>query len=129
AIRRTLPLPSPSAPRISQAARPGAFLRRIPQRLLGGDGFYDDISATLRTPYEPVRWVKDFPYGHEDDVTRSARVQELIHAYRVRGHLMADTNPLEIVQRKHPDLDINQHGLTLWDLEREFATGRRRRHP
>ena len=50
-------------------------------------------------------------------------MQELIHAYRVRGHLMADTNPLEIVQRRHPDLDINQHGLTLWDLEREFATG------
>ncbi len=78
---------------------------------------------SLRIPYEPVRWVKDFPYGHEDDVTRAARVQELIHAYRVRGHLMADTNPLEIVQRHHPDLDINQHGLTLWDLEREFATG------
>ena len=36
---------------------------------------------------------------------------------------MADTNPLEFPQRKHPDLDINQHGLTLWDLEREFATG------
>ena len=70
-----------------------------------------------------MRWVKDFPYGHEDDVARSARVQELIHAYRVRGHLMADTNPLETVQRKHADLDIIQHGLTLWDLEREFATG------
>ena len=56
-------------------------------------------------------------------MTRSARVQELIHAYRVRGHLMADTNPLETVQRKHPDLDIIKHGLTLWDLEREFATG------
>ena len=36
---------------------------------------------------------------------------------------MADTDPLEYKQRKHPDLDINQHGLTLWDLEREFATG------
>ena len=36
---------------------------------------------------------------------------------------MADTNPLELTQRKHPDLDINQHGLTLWDLEREFPTG------
>ncbi|MEP7023356.1 MAG: multifunctional oxoglutarate decarboxylase/oxoglutarate dehydrogenase thiamine pyrophosphate-binding subunit/dihydrolipoyllysine-residue succinyltransferase subunit, partial [Actinomycetota bacterium] len=46
-----------------------------------------------------------------------------IHAYRVRGHLMADTDPLEYKQRKHPDLDINQHGLTLWDLDREFATG------
>src|SRR5690606_32737445 len=26
-------------------------------------------------------------------------------------------------QRKHPDLDITEHGLTLWDLEREFAVG------
>ncbi len=50
-------------------------------------------------------------------------MHELIHAYRVRGHLMADTDPLEYRQRKHPDLDINQHGLTLWDLERTFATG------
>jgi len=50
-------------------------------------------------------------------------VHELIHAYRVRGHLMADTDPLNYKQRKHPDLDINQHGLTLWDLEREFPTG------
>ena len=50
-------------------------------------------------------------------------MHELIHAYRVRGHLMADTDPLEYKQRKHPDLDINQHGLTLWDLEREFPTG------
>ena len=23
----------------------------------------------------------------------------------------------------HPDLDVLQHGLTLWDLDREFATG------
>ncbi len=36
---------------------------------------------------------------------------------------MADTDPLEYRQRKHPDLDITEHGLTLWDLEREFAVG------
>ena len=78
---------------------------------------------SLRIPYEPVRWVQDIPAGHEDDLSKAARVHELIHAYRVRGHLMADTDPLEYQQRKHPDLDINQHGLTLWDLEREFATG------
>ncbi len=36
---------------------------------------------------------------------------------------MADTDPLEYKQRKHPDLDITEHGLTLWDLEREFAVG------
>jgi multifunctional 2-oxoglutarate metabolism enzyme len=123
AISKTVTLTSTYDHRIIQGAQSGDFLRVIHQLMLGEAGFYDDIFVSLRIPYEPVRWVKDFPYGHEDDVTRSARVQELIHAYRVRGHLMADTNPLEIVQRKHPDLDINQHGLTLWDLEREFATG------
>src|SRR5207244_3029001 len=45
------------------------------------------------------------------------------HAYRVRGHLMADTNPLEFELRRHPDLDVVNHGLTLWDLDREFPTG------
>ena len=109
--------------RIIQGAQSGEFLQRIHQLLLGEDGFYDDIFTALQIPYEPVRWVRDIAAGHEKDITKPARVQELIHAYRVRGHLMADTNPLEFPQRKHPDLDINQHGLTLWDLEREFATG------
>jgi 2-oxoglutarate dehydrogenase E1 component len=36
---------------------------------------------------------------------------------------MADTDPLEYKQRMHPDLDVLSHGLTLWDLDREFATG------
>ena len=36
---------------------------------------------------------------------------------------MADTDPLEYTVRKHPDLDITQHGLTLWDLDREFPVG------
>jgi len=123
AISKTVTLTATYDHRIIQGAQSGDFLRVLHQLLLGEDGFYDQVFESLRIPYEPVRWVKDFPYGHEDDVARSARVQELIHAYRVRGHLMADTNPLETAQRKHADLDIIQHGLTLWDLEREFATG------
>src|SRR5580658_3961873 len=123
AISKAVTLTSTYDHRIIQGAQAGEALAKIHRLLLGEDGFYDGIFAALRIPYEPVRWVKDFPYGHEDDVARSARVQELIHAYRVRGHLMADTNPLEVTQRKHPDLDINLHGLTLWDLEREFPTG------
>ncbi|HEY4461698.1 MAG TPA: multifunctional oxoglutarate decarboxylase/oxoglutarate dehydrogenase thiamine pyrophosphate-binding subunit/dihydrolipoyllysine-residue succinyltransferase subunit [Streptosporangiaceae bacterium] len=123
AVSRSVTLTSTYDHRIIQGAQSGEFLQRIHRLLLGEDGFYDEIFASLQIPYEPIRWVKDIAAGHENDIAKPARVQELIHAYRVRGHLMADTNPLELPQRKHPDLDINQHGLTLWDLEREFATG------
>jgi 2-oxoglutarate dehydrogenase E1 component len=122
-ISKTVTLTSTYDHRIIQGAQSGEFLRRIHQLLLGEEGFYDGIFSALKIPYEPVRWVRDIAALHEDDVTKPARVHELIHAYRVRGHLMADTDPLEYRQRKHPDLDINQHGLTLWDLEREFPTG------
>ena len=55
-----------------------------------------------------MRWEQDISASHDDDVDKGARVQELIHAYRVRGHLMADTDPLEYRQRRHPDLDVVQ---------------------
>ena len=64
--------------------------------------------------------MQDIPEGAVD---KTARVIELIDAYRTRGHLMADTDPLNYRQRRHPDLDVLCHGLTLWDLDREFATG------
>ncbi|KAA9373561.1 multifunctional oxoglutarate decarboxylase/oxoglutarate dehydrogenase thiamine pyrophosphate-binding subunit/dihydrolipoyllysine-residue succinyltransferase subunit [Microbispora cellulosiformans] len=123
AISKVMTITSTYDHRIIQGAQSGDFLRRIHQLLLGSDGFYDEIFESLRIPYEPVRWVQDISATHDDDVAKSARVLELIHAYRVRGHLMADTDPLEYRQRKHPDLDIQSHGLTLWDLEREFPTG------
>ena len=122
AISKTMTLTSTYDHRIIQGAQSGQFLGLIHELLLG-DEFYDEIFASLRIPYEPIRWAHDIPASHEDDINKVARVQELIHAYRVRGHLMADTNPLEYEQRKHPDLDVTRHGLTLWDLDREFPTG------
>ena len=74
-------------------------------------------------PYEPVRWQPDVHTEDQDDVSKASRVIELIDAYRTRGHLMANTDPLVYRQRSHPDLDINNHDLTLWDLERKFSTG------
>jgi len=123
AVSKIMTLTSTYDHRIIQGAQSGEFLRKIHQLLLGEDAFYDKIFEALRIPYEPVRWVRDISVSHDDEVTKSARVLELIHAYRVRGHLMADTDPLDYRQRKHPDLDIQSHGLTLWDLEREFPTG------
>ncbi|MEV0924978.1 multifunctional oxoglutarate decarboxylase/oxoglutarate dehydrogenase thiamine pyrophosphate-binding subunit/dihydrolipoyllysine-residue succinyltransferase subunit [Streptomyces spongiicola] len=122
-VSKVMTLTSTYDHRVIQGAASGEFLRIVANLLLGEDGFYDDIFEALRIPYEPVRWLKDIDASHDDDVTKAARVFELIHSYRVRGHVMADTDPLEYRQRKHPDLDITEHGLTLWDLEREFAVG------
>ncbi|MFE1316704.1 multifunctional oxoglutarate decarboxylase/oxoglutarate dehydrogenase thiamine pyrophosphate-binding subunit/dihydrolipoyllysine-residue succinyltransferase subunit [Kitasatospora phosalacinea] len=122
-ISKTMTLTSTYDHRVIQGAASGEFLRSIHQLLLGADNFYDEVFESLRIPYEPVRWATDVATTHDDEVNKTARVMELIHSYRVRGHLMADTDPLEYMQRKHPDLDVVSHGLTLWDLEREFAVG------
>lgn len=123
AVSKVMTLTSTYDHRIIQGAQSGEFLRRLHRLLLGEDGFYDEIFQSLRIPYEPIRWAADLPHSHEEDVSKQARILELIHAYRVRGHIMADTDPLEYKQRSHPDLDVATHGLTLWDLDREFATG------
>ncbi len=123
AVSKIITLTTTYDHRIIQGAQSGEFLRMVHALLLGEHGFYDEIFASLRIPYEPIRWVRDVDTSHDDDINKVARVQELIHAYRVRGHLMADTDPLEYKQRRHPDLDVTSHGLTLWDLDREFATG------
>ncbi|MGX4689863.1 multifunctional oxoglutarate decarboxylase/oxoglutarate dehydrogenase thiamine pyrophosphate-binding subunit/dihydrolipoyllysine-residue succinyltransferase subunit [Streptomyces sp. JNUCC 63] len=122
-ISKVMTLTSTYDHRVIQGAASGEFLRAVANLLLGEHNFYDEIFKALRIPYEPVRWFKDIDASHDDDVTKAARVFELIHSYRVRGHVMADTDPLEYQQRKHPDLDITEHGLTLWDLERDFAVG------
>ncbi|WP_405744493.1 multifunctional oxoglutarate decarboxylase/oxoglutarate dehydrogenase thiamine pyrophosphate-binding subunit/dihydrolipoyllysine-residue succinyltransferase subunit [Streptomyces sp. NBC_01525] len=122
-VAKVMTLTSTYDHRVIQGAASGEFLRIMSQLLLGENDFFDDIFKSLRIPYEPVRWLRDIDVSHDDDVTKAARVFDLIHSYRVRGHVMADTDPLEYHQRKHPDLDIIEHGLTLWDLEREFAVG------
>ena len=46
----------------------------------------------------------------------------MINAYRVRGHLIADLDPLFPNRARHPELDPSTYGLTIWDLDREFLT-------
>jgi len=123
AISKTITLTSTYDHRVIQGAQSGDFLRQIHEILLGADHFYDEIFAALRIPYQPIRWSVDFQFSKDDQINKTARVQKLIEAYRTFGHLMADTDPLRYKQRSHPDLDVVSHGLSLWDLDREFATG------
>ena len=120
-VSKVITLTSTYDHRVIQGAGSGEFLRIIHELLLGERGFYDEVFADLRIPYVPIRWSTDVEDA--DSRSKETRVQELINAYRVRGHLMADIDPLEYKQRSHPDLDVLTHGLSLWDLDRTVKTG------
>lgn len=122
AIGKTITLTSTYDHRVIQGAGSGEFLKKVHELLIGQRNFYEDIFAALRIPYAPIHWASDINVDLAERVDKTARVQELINAFRVRGHLMADTDPLEYVQRTHPDLEIESHGLTFWDLDRVFIT-------
>ena len=122
-IGKTITLTSTYDHRVIQGAGSGEYLKKVHELLIGGEGFYEEIFASLRIPYMPIHWAEDIAVDTADHVNKTSRVQELINAFRVRGHLMADIDPLEYRQRSHPDLEIESHGLTFWDLDREFVTG------
>ena len=116
--------------RVIQGAESGAFLAHVHELLLGEHDFYVKIFRDLGIPYQPMRWARDFNPAllggdrTREQVVKQARVLELINAYRVRGHLIADIDPLNALPiQYHPELDIETYGLTIWDLDREFITG------
>ena len=122
AISKIITLTSTYDHRIIQGAQSGEFLKVIHELLLGERLLRRDLHVAAH----PVRASAVDPgrgTDSEGQIAKAARVLELIHAYRVRGHLMADTDPLEYHIRRHPDLDVREHGLTLWDLDRTFPVG------
>jgi len=129
-ISKAITISSTYDHRVIQGAESGAFLARVHELLLGKDRFYDEIFANLGIAHAPLRWNVDrnplflgADQMHEQSV-RQARVMELINAYRVRGHLTADIDPLHAMPLLyHPELDIETYGLTIWDLDRLFITG------
>ncbi len=110
--------------RIIQGAESGLFLQRVNDLIMGADGFYDDVFQSLSIPYEPARWHVDV--NRLDDVrsrlAKQVQVSTIINMYRVRGHLIANLDPLGAeAPQTHPELDPITYGLTLWDLDREFV--------
>jgi 2-oxoglutarate dehydrogenase E1 component len=124
-VGKVLTLTSTYDHRIIQGAESGELLGWIHRLLLGEEGFYDELFRSLSIPYEPARWTQDSSPA-EDSLAaheKSMAVHQLINLYRVRGHLIANLDPLGLKEPKtHPELDPNHHGLTIWDLEREFPT-------
>jgi 2-oxoglutarate dehydrogenase E1 component len=127
-ISKVMTLTSTYDHRIIQGAESGLFLSRLEELLRGDDGFYERIFDELGVVHRPVHWEIDAtpglfgPAGSDEVIEKQASVLQLIHAYRVRGHLVADLDPLDSRRAPHQDLDPATYGLTLWDLDREFIT-------
>ncbi len=127
-ISKVMTLTSTYDHRIIQGAESGLFLARLEDLLKGDDGFYERIFDDLKVPHRPVRWEIDSapglggPAGGREEIEKQARVLQLIHNYRVRGHLVSDLDPLDSKRAPHKDLDPATYGLTMWDLDREFIT-------
>ena len=129
-ISKAITISSTYDHRIVQGAESGAFLARVHELLLGESRFYDDAFVELGIAHVPFRWNIDrnlsFLTGDQsrEQAAKDAHVMELINAYRVRGHLIADIDPLHAMPvLYHAELDIETYGLTIWDLDREFITG------
>ena len=132
-VSKTMMLTCTYDHRVIQGAESGLFLGKIQDLLQGAGTFYEGVFESLAIPYRPVRWEVDqrsmMGAGgggvprHQESVAKEAAVLQLINAYRVRGHLIADLNPLGQEPSYHPELDPGTYGFSMWDLDREFITG------
>ncbi|WP_018126828.1 multifunctional oxoglutarate decarboxylase/oxoglutarate dehydrogenase thiamine pyrophosphate-binding subunit/dihydrolipoyllysine-residue succinyltransferase subunit [Balneola vulgaris] len=116
--------------RVIQGAESGSFLKKINDLLTGQENFYADIFSDLEIPYEPIPYSADTysgPFGGKSDSLeydrRAIGVWRLINMYRMRGHVLADLDPLGKDPKHVPELDLEYYGLSLWDLDREFYCG------
>ncbi|MCA9561647.1 MAG: 2-oxoglutarate dehydrogenase E1 component, partial [Myxococcales bacterium] len=56
-----------------------------------------------------------------DFAARQDRVDQLVRAYRVRGHMIASLDPLGLAREPHPELELDHYQLGDADLDERFS--------
>jgi len=89
----------------------------------------DAIDISWQRFFEGFEFSKE-SFGENGTTTTSAPatgislkelgVRNLIHAYRTRGHLISDTNPVRPRRKHNVKLDLTDFGLTNQDLDVEY---------
>ncbi len=114
--------------RIIQGAESGTFLKKVHELLTGEDNFYQSIFSDLKIPLMPVFWKADnnpedfVGINNIGEIEKHGKAIQLINMFRVRGHLLANIDPLFPKVQSHPELDSSNYGFTVWDYDREFIT-------
>jgi 2-oxoglutarate dehydrogenase E1 component len=114
--------------RIIQGAESGTFLKKVHELLTGEENFYENIFADLKIPLRPVVWKADnnpedfVSINNIAEIEKHGKALQLINMFRVRGHLLANIDPLFPKVQYHPELDSANYGFTVWDYDREFIT-------
>ncbi|HRB01454.1 MAG TPA: multifunctional oxoglutarate decarboxylase/oxoglutarate dehydrogenase thiamine pyrophosphate-binding subunit/dihydrolipoyllysine-residue succinyltransferase subunit [Ignavibacteria bacterium] len=114
--------------RIIQGAESGLFLKELSGLLRGENNFFEEIFEDLGIPMTPVKWFSDKTaedlgrIDNLEEIERQAKAIQLINMFRVRGHLLANLDPLYLKVQYHPELDPSNYGFTVWDYDREFIT-------
>ncbi len=114
--------------RIIQGAESGEFLGYIDKLLLGEENFYGNIFIDLGIPQKAVGWGIDTSsiglsqLADHEHIKKQALLLQLINMFRVRGHLIADLNPLGQKYSYNKELDPTFYGFTIWDYDRPFIT-------
>ncbi|GAB1349683.1 multifunctional oxoglutarate decarboxylase/oxoglutarate dehydrogenase thiamine pyrophosphate-binding subunit/dihydrolipoyllysine-residue succinyltransferase subunit [Ignavibacteriales bacterium] len=127
-ISKVMTITSTYDHRIIQGAESGLFLKKINEMILGENDFYEELFDSLKIPMLPHKWQSDLEsaysngYTNYEEIAKQGRVRQMINMFRVRGHLIATTDPLGKNTNYHHELDPIFYQLTVWDLDRQFLT-------
>ncbi len=127
-ISKVITITSTYDHRIIQGAESGMFLKKLHELLIGEENFYDEIFEDLQLPVKPVKWRHDNNPEDLDGISnlnemeKQAKAIQLINMFRVRGHLLANLDPLVHKAQYHEELDPANYGFTVWDYDRTFIS-------
>ena len=118
--------------RIGPQFKPGSFFAAPPKARGNGD----HIAAITERPSAPAAAITAVPPAitpnqyplavpslpSDDLAILQDRVDQLVRAYRVRGHLVANLDPLGRPRPELPELDPRTYHFTEADMDRSFST-------
>ena len=88
------------------------------------EGYGEDLGRNSESPKgaAPVQLANQAAANGQipEDIQKEFQVLNLIEAYRYRGHLFTNTNPVRENRHFEPTLDIENFGLSKADLSRKF---------